>query len=286
MRARRTWPHGTTVADAAALAGRRALVTAGVPPDRVGLLISTSVSRDHLEPSTASVVHDALGLAGGCVNFDVANACLGFLTGIDLAARMLEQGEYALIVDAETSTEIIGRTIERLNRPEATVEQFRAEFASLTLGSAAAAMVLGHGDLLPGRPRYRGSVSLAATEFSHLCRGGIDRMVTDSGAVLEAGLRLAERTYERAVDAFGWTDLDEVVTHQVGRAHTDGLVARLGIDPGRVLVVYPEHGNIGPAGLPVVLSKLARKGRLRKGSRVALMGIGSGLNCSMADIVW
>jgi len=27
-------------------------------------------------------------------------------------------------------------------------------------------------------------------------------------------------------------------------------------------------------------------GRLKKGDRVALLGIGSGLNCSMAEVVW
>jgi 3-oxoacyl-[acyl-carrier-protein] synthase-3 len=27
-------------------------------------------------------------------------------------------------------------------------------------------------------------------------------------------------------------------------------------------------------------------GRLSKGKRIALLGIGSGLNCSMAEVVW
>jgi 3-oxoacyl-[acyl-carrier-protein] synthase-3 len=290
IRARRLWPHPTLVADAAALAGQRALATAGVSRDRIGVLVNTSVCRDHLEPSTAAVVHAALGLSGTCANFDVGNACLAFLTGMEVAGRLIEHGavEYALVVDGETSNEILDRTVERLNAPDATAEQFRREFASLTLGSAAAAMVLGHRSLLPDRPRFRGSVSLAATEFSHLCRGSMDRMVTDSGALLAEGLRLAARTYRLAADAFDWHTAppDEFAVHQVSRVHTDGLVGRLGIDPGKVLAVYPEHGNIGPAAVPVVLSKLAGAGRLRPGTRVALMGIGSGLNCSMAEMVW
>jgi 3-oxoacyl-[acyl-carrier-protein] synthase-3 len=31
---------------------------------------------------------------------------------------------------------------------------------------------------------------------------------------------------------------------------------------------------------------LRELGRLKKGDRIALMGIGSGLNCSMAEVVW
>ena len=43
-------------------AGRKALEDAGVSPDRIGLLVNTSVSRDFLEPSTASIVSGNLGL--------------------------------------------------------------------------------------------------------------------------------------------------------------------------------------------------------------------------------
>ena len=36
----------------------------------------------------------------------------------------------------------------------------------------------------------------------------------------------------------------------------------------------------------MVLAKAEEAGRLTRGDRVALMGIGSGLNCAMAEIVW
>ncbi|MCI0688316.1 MAG: hypothetical protein L0Y54_13935 [Sporichthyaceae bacterium] len=74
--------------------------------------------------------------------------------------------------------------------------------------------------------------------------------------------------------------------HQVSKVHTDALVKLLGLDPARVLTVFPEHGNVGPAAVPIALSKLDELGRLRPGSRVGLLGIGSGLNCSMAEVVW
>jgi len=76
------------------------------------------------------------------------------------------------------------------------------------------------------------------------------------------------------------------VIHQVSKVHTAALVELLGIDPKKVLTVFPEYGNVGPASVPIALSKLKEMGRLKKGSRVALLGIGSGLNCSMAEVVW
>ena len=54
----------------------------------------------------------------------------------------------------------------------------------------------------------------------------------------------------------------------------------------KILPIYPEYGNVGPAAVPMALSQVVKMGRVRKGNRVALMGIGSGLNCAMAEVIW
>ena len=58
------------------------------------------------------------------------------------------------------------------------------------------------------------------------------------------------------------------------------------IDNGDVKIEPIDLGNIGPASVPIVLAKVAELGKLNRGDRVALMGIGSGLNCCMAEVVW
>ncbi len=290
IHARRLWDDEVQASDAATLAGVKALADAGVDPSRIGLLVNTSVSRDYLEPSTASIVSGNLGLPDTCQNFDVANACLAFLNGMDIASRMIERGEidYALIVDGETANLAYEKTLERMSRPDATEEEFRNEMATLTLGCGAAAMVLARAELAPGAPRYRGGVTRAATQWNTLCRGNLDRMVTDTKMLLTEGLKLAQKTFIAARQALGWAvdELDEFVIHQVSKVHTKAFVDAFGIDPKKVMTIFGEHGNIGPASVPIVLSKLREMGRLKKGDRIALLGIGSGLNCSMAEVVW
>ena len=290
IHARHLWDEGMQASDAATLAGVKALADAGIDPDKVGLLVNTSVSRDYLEPSTASIVSGNLGLADTCQNFDVANACLAFLNGMDIASRMIERGEidYALVVDGETANLAYEKTIERLLQPATTEDDFKNEMATLTLGSGAAAMVLARAELVPGAPRYRGGVTRAATQWNKLCRGNLDRMVTDTRMLLIEGLKLATKTWIAAKHALGWVadEMDEFVIHQVSQVHTAAFVKAFGINPKKVLTIFNEHGNIGPASVPIVLSKLREMGRLKKGSRVALLGIGSGLNCSMAEVVW
>ena len=235
-------------------------------------------------------MHGNLGLSENCLNFDVGNACLAFMNGMDIAARMIERTEveFALIVDGESSRPITEATIDRMLNPDISEQQFRAEFASLTLGSGAAAMIMARKELAPQGHPYLGSVSRAATEFNHLCRGQMDQMTTDTRILLSEGLKLASKTFSAARIALGWvvTELDQFVIHQVSKVHTDSLVKLLGLDPDKVHAIYPEMGNIGPASVPIVLARAAELGKIKRGDRVALLGIGSGLNCAMAEVVW
>ena len=90
---RRVWDEGTMPSEAAAKAGAKAIEKAGVEPAKLGILINTSVCRDYLEPSTACIAHSILGLPETCMNFDLGNACLGFVNGMDMVANMIERGE-------------------------------------------------------------------------------------------------------------------------------------------------------------------------------------------------
>lgn len=288
--ARRFFDPGVPPSQVATMAAEIALERAGIPRERFGILVNTSVCRDYLEPSTACMVHGNLKMPEQCRNYDVGNACLGFLSGMELVGAMLESGQidYALVVDGEHSRDVTESTIERLLRPETTMETYRNEFAALTLGSGAAAMVLARASDHPEGHRFLGGVTLAATKYNHLCVGQPDRMYTDTKGLLLAGVTLATKTLAATVERLGWNvdDLDEFVLHQVSKVHTESLCSRLKISTDKVLRVYPEYGNIGPAGIPYVLSSSAEAGRMSKGTRVALMGIGSGLNCTMAEVVW
>jgi len=167
---RRWWADGVTFVDGAATAGAKAISESGVDPADIGLMVNTSVSRRFLEPSTAVAVHHALGLPSSCKNFDVTNACLGFVNGMELAGAMIDSGlvDHALIVNGEDARGVQERTIDRLNRPETVARDVLSQFATLTLGCGAVAMVLGRTDQHPEGHRMVGSVSRAGTEHHEL----------------------------------------------------------------------------------------------------------------------
>lgn len=283
---RRNWAEGESADGATVLAAQRALAEAGVAPGEVGLIINTSVTRKHLEPSVAVRLHHELGLPSSAINFDVANACLGFINGMSLAAGMIQSGQvrYALIVNGEDADDVQINTVERLLRSNTDRDSFMSEFATLTLGSGSAAAVLGRASDHPEGHRILGGVTRAATQFHALCVGSVDGMFTDAKALLKGGMELVTSAWREARSEWSWSDMDRYVTHQVSAVHTNAIVKAIGLDRSRVPVTYPHLGNVGPASIPITLD--AEKSSLRKGDRVLLMGVGSGLNTGMLELAW
>jgi 3-oxoacyl-[acyl-carrier-protein] synthase-3 len=300
IRERRFWPPGTRPSDAAARAGALALERAGIARAAVGCLVHGAVSRDFLEPATASVVHARLGLSSRCQVFDLSNACLGVLNGMVVVAGMLERGEIeaGLVVAGEDGRALVEQTIAALRANASDERGLRAElkraFASLTIGSGAAAVLLARAQGPSDRPRLLGATCAAATEHVGLCQGDRDgaaagpTMSTDSEALLEAGVALAQDTFARFLAELGWTrgDLARVVTHQVGVAHRRALFQRLELDPALDHSTFETLGNTGSAALPTALSLALEEGAITAGARVALLGIGSGLHCLMLGAEW
>ena len=283
---RRHWGAGQTFDDAAILAGRDALAQAGVRPDQVGLLINTSVTRKHLEPSVAVRIHHGLGLPTSALNFDIANACLGFVNGMSLASQLVDSGQvdYAVIVDGEDADEMQENTLRRLNGEGISRDNFMSEFASLTLGSGAAAAVIGRADANPGGHRILGGVTRAATQFHDLCVGSVDGMFTDATSLLRGGLELVVSAWREAKREWDWSAMDRYILHQVSDVHTNAIVKAAKLDRSRVPTTYPRLGNVGPASIPITLAQEAPS--LRSGDRVLLMGVGSGLNTAMMELAW
>ncbi|MCK5804100.1 MAG: 3-oxoacyl-ACP synthase III [Lentisphaeria bacterium] len=297
---RRMWDPGTHPSEVSAQAGAKALEQAGLSPSDIGCLVHAAVSRDFVEPATSTAVHRLLGLPPSALNFDISNACLGVLTGIIVVANMIQVGQIdtGLIVAGENGGPLVTGTVERLNKDETlTRRTIKPEIASLTIGSAATAVILRRASLSQSGHQLLAATSLADTTNNHLCQGSADTamdgssvpiMHTDSHELLVRGIDLAARTWERAKGVLDWENgtPDTICGHQVGRAHSEQLCERLGLDSDKIFSTFEFLGNCGSASLPVTTAMAAEQGFLKKGHRLAMLGIGSGINSTMLGVRW
>ncbi len=297
---RRFWPEATLPSQQSTLTAAKALRLAGVERRHVGALIHGSVCRDWLEPATACNVHRQLNLPPECLVYDVSNACLGLLDGIVQVANMIELGQIraGVVVGTESSRTLVENTIRRLNEDTSlTRSDVKLAVASLTIGSASAAVVLVDRRQSRTGNRLLGGVVRTRTDACLLCQSGHDASIggqgqpliwTDSEALMHAGIEAAKDAFAQFLDVLGWQpgEIDKTFCHQVGRMHHKLLFEALGLDPALDYATLEFLGNTGSVALPLTAALGIEQGHLARGDQLALMGIGSGINVVMLGVDW
>jgi acyl-CoA:acyl-CoA alkyltransferase len=296
IKTRRLWQPGTRPSSGAAAAGALAIARAGVPVADLECLLFTSVSRDMMEPATASFVHRTLGLPPACLLFDISNACLGFLDGMIMLANMIELGQVkaGLLVAGETAEDLIESTLNHLLAATSlTRKSIKPLFASLTIGSGAVALVMTSREYQDTGHYLRGGACRANTAHNDLCQGGQNAeqgtlMSTDSEQLLEKGIETAAACWQAFAAELGWSKetIDRFFCHQVGKAHAQLLFETLDLDPAKNFETLPILGNVGSVSAPITMALGIEQQALVPGQRAAILGIGSGINSLMLGIDW
>lgn len=283
--------HNKLPSDISTLAAEKLLNDYAIEKSEIDLLIHASVCRDFLEPSTASIIHDNLKLKSSCLSFDLSNACLGVMSAIQVAADMINNGTVtnALIVTGENSKGLIDKTIETLlNDKSINRKTIKKYFANFTIGSSGVALALTKKDK-KNFPYFNYSNVLSDTSAHKLCQGAgsLDSlaMETDSEELMKKGIELAKKNWN-IFKASICDEIDHFICHQVGKHHRDFMYKSLGLDLKLDHTSFDRYGNTGSAALPLTLALAVKENKIRKGQRLCLLGIGSGLHTQMTELIW
>ena len=224
---------------------------------------------------------------------DISNACLGFVNGLVLAGGLIESGQIrrAILVSGENGAPLVEKTIELLNSGNHDRQSIKPFFANLTIGAGAVAWSIARHDFIDHNSPTLGSwASETDTSHNDLCEGDVSNdglvMQTDSEELLHAGISVAKRAWRKFLDVHEWQpDYPElVVTHQVGKAHTNSVLQALSIDSSLNFSTFETLGNCGSVSLPITYTLVCEKDERSLKQPTALLGIGSGLSSLMLSI--
>ncbi|NKY49391.1 3-oxoacyl-ACP synthase III family protein [Nocardia vermiculata] len=257
----------------------------------IDVLISTSITRSkdgtrmYMEPSFASALARRIG-AENAITFDLSNACAGMLSGTYILDRMIRSGmvRNGIVVSGEAITPIADTAVREIS------EKYDLQFASLTVGDSAAAVVLDPSVDESDRIDYIELVT--ASEFSHLCLG----MPSDksSGVALYTDNRKMHNEarflvwtdtqrmfYEKRGTAFAEENFDYIIHHQFGAAAVpfmNALAEREFETPMPPdLNVISEYGNTSSTSHFIVLHDHLRRGEIPDGSKLLMVPAASGV---------
>lgn len=271
----RNWLEpGQTAAEVCAQALRLALEDAGMEATELRRIIfATSTAGDSFLPPTSCHIMKHLGLAGTCDCFDMNNACMGFLSGLDLAARSVATGYGPVaVVTVECPSWYI--------KPEDPRPY-------LVFGDAAGAAILGPserpdqgvlgvtlgndpikgGSLFLPNPGRTGEPSFFEFRASNANMGKIAL-----GAVIDSARALLDRT------GLTLEDIDWFVPHQPNGRMLDKMLEQIGLTEDHIVRVVDQIGSTGAASMATGLAQLLRRRPVKSGDLVLLAGVGTGIS--------
>lgn len=258
-----------TTATLAADASRKALAAAGMEAADIDLIIVATATPDQTFPASATIVQHMLG-CNGCVAFDVAAVCSGFLYAFSVAESMIRAGsaKNALVIGSETFSRIL---------------DWEDRATCVLFGDGAGAVVLSgevgtrgalatrlhadgqHNELLyvDGGPSTTGTVGKLRMKGREVFR----HAVTNLANVMTETLDAAELSP---------SDVDWVVPHQANARIIDATAKKLGLDSAKVILTVDQHANTSAASVPLALDVAVRDGRIKGGDIIVLEAMGGG----------
>ncbi|MDK9708794.1 MAG: ketoacyl-ACP synthase III [Desulforhopalus sp.] len=270
----------------AANAARKALASAGVAAEDVGLIIVGTISSHMLMPSSACFVQKEIG-AVNAFAFDLNAACSGFLYGLDIADKYIrsDHSMKVLVIGAETLS-------GRLN--------WQDRNTCILFGDGAGAAVFGYSDSSRGviGSNLLSDGSLWDLLYMHAPESSNPDLLVpgNSGAYIQMEGREVFKHAVRAMEdsirgllqkhgvALG--SVNFVIPHQANMRILSNLIERLDIPRSKVFINVSKYGNTSAASIPIALDEANRGGLLVEGETVLFCSFGGGFTWGATLIKW
>ena len=269
-----------TASELGLTAARRALEMAGVDGSEIDLIIVATSTPDFIFPSTACLIQGQLGNKGATA-FDVQAVCSGFVYALGIADKFIRSGSHkkALVI----GTEVFSRILDWNDRGTCVL-----------FGDGAGAVVLEASDtpgILATALHADGSQSGILNVPGQICNGqvtGDPFLRMDGQAVFKFAVRVLADVAEEVCATAGIqsSEVDWLIPHQANIRIIDATGRKLGVDRNKVIVTVDRHGNTSAASVPLALDEAVRDGRIRRGQRVLLEGVGGGFTWGAALLVF
>jgi len=270
IKARHLAEAGCSSSELAFEASRRALEMAGISAEELDLIIVATSTPDYIFPSTACLLQSKLG-NHGAMAFDVQAVCAGFVYALSVAEKFIRSGSHkkALIVGAEVFSRIL---------------DWNDRSTCVLFGDGSGAVVLEATDrpgILASAAHADGAYHGILSVPGSVCGGAVigdPFLRMDGQAVFKFAVKVLSEVAKECCEAAGvaTSDIDWLVPHQANIRIIESTAKKLGLAMDKVVVTVDRHGNTSAASIPLALDAAIRDGRIQRGQKILLEGVGGG----------
>jgi 3-oxoacyl-[acyl-carrier-protein] synthase III len=261
---------GCASSDLALEASHRALASAGINAEELDLIILATTTPDFIFPSTACLLQAKLG-NHVAMAFDVQAVCSGFVYAFTIADKFIRSGSHkkVLVVGAEVFSRIL---------------DWDDRATCVLFGDGAGAVVLEASDkpgIIATAAHADGSHHGILSVPGNISGGkvfGDPFLRMDGPAVFKFAVRVLSEVANECLETAGLasTEVDWLIPHQANTRIIESTAKKLGISMDKVVVTVDRHGNTSSASIPLALDAAVRDGRVQRGQKIMLEGVGGG----------
>lgn len=261
---------GSTSSELAYEASSRALKAAGIDASELDLIIVATSTPDFIFPSTACLLQNKLG-NHGAMTFDVQAVCAGFVYALNVADKFIRSGSHkkALVVGAEVFSKIL---------------DWEDRSTCVLFGDGSGAVILEASEtpgILAAAAHADGSYHDILSVPGSVCGGkvtGDPFLRMDGQSVFKLAVRVLADVAKECCEMAGVppAQIDWLIPHQANIRIIESTAKKLGLGMDKVIVTVDRHGNTSAASIPLALDAAVRDGRIKRGQKVLLEGVGGG----------
>ena len=253
--------------DLAVKASNNALKMAGIDASELDLIILATTTPDKIFPATATMLQNQIGAS--CPAFDMQAVCAGFVFALTTAQQYIENGKAknVLVVGSETLSKIV---------------DWDDRGTAILFGDGAGAVVLSEDNetgILHSKIFSDGRY-LSALQTTNNRIGEMGKIRMAGNDVFKIAVSKLSELAEETLLECGLTndDIDWMVPHQANIRIISAIAKRIKLPMDKVVVTLAKHGNTSAASIPLALDAAVRDGRIQKGHKLMLEGIGGGFS--------
>ncbi len=258
---------------AIALKACEALHLSETEKEKIDAVFVATFTPDLLAPSIAASLQGPLGLKENLFAIDFNMGCSGYVAGVHLAERFLENGRMALVVGAE----VISKVIDMTDRTTAVIF---ADGAGVTLvKKTKESIYFDEGTRSNLEDIYTPGIQVG-TSLGKLTMQGKNVFRFASKTLPES----MKRTLKQA--GISAEDVTHVVCHQANSRIIDHVAKKVGLPTSRFFINIDKTGNTSSASIPIALDDMSDNNLIKRGEWVMLMGFGAGFSWVTALFKW
>ena len=277
---------GITTSDLGEKAANQLLDELGWNREDIDLLVLVTQSRDYYLPSSAIILQERLGLPSTCMAFDVGLGCSGYVYGLSIVSKFLQDGQLkkALLIAGDVST------VSTNYQDKSTYPLFgdAATATAVCFDEKAESIVFemendgaGYESIIIRDGGAKNQLNDSTTQLKNY-GPGINRTMKDlelngldvfSFSVKEPPKNIKSILEKTDTDI---ADIDYFIFHQANRLIIETIRKKLKIEKEKVPFSLPQYGNTSSASIPLTICNQIREDS--KDKKMLFGGFGVGLS--------